>query len=191
MRKFSKKPFYFEIFLNGILLFSFLFLDFYYIPKKINQTLSNYKETKKEIQKIKLIQKKLPQFKKEIQKIKNEISPLKSAFIETKEKDLVNFIASLEKKAKDLNLSFKITNLEEEKKENFYLMHFKLEGDFQNTFRFIKCLENTPDKVFRLIRIKKIILRKNEKKEKSENEKEKEKIVYYIQGEFEIEIFKK
>jgi len=189
MRNFSKKPFYFEIFLTGVLLFSFLFLDFYYLPKKINQTLSSYKETKKEIQKIKLIQKKLPQFKKEIQKIKNEILPLKSAFIETKEKDLVNFIASLEKKAKDLNLSFKITSLEEEKKENLYLMHFKLEGGFQDTFRFIKCLENTPDKVFRLIRIKKIILKKMEKKEKSENGKEK--TVYYIQGEFEIEIFKK
>ncbi len=184
MRKFSKKPFYFEIFLSGVFIFSFLFLDFYYLPQKINQTLSNYKETKKEIQKMKLIQKKLPQFKKEIQKIKNEISPLKSAFVETKEKDLVNFIASLEKKAKDLNLSFKITSLQEEKKENFYLMNFRTEGDFQNTFRFIKCLENTPDKVFRLIKIKKIILRKNEKNEK-------EKTISHIQGEFEIEIFKK
>lgn len=142
--------------LIGSILTIVFFIFFLVLPliDKIEDLSKEYTDGKITLSKIQQRELLVDKQKQLLQEAKKNLSKIEKSFL--KEKDLVRYIASLEKVAKDNKIQFEIQALSfEEENEPFYFsLSVLIKGSFTNLLRFLFALENTPGSFYRLIEIK-------------------------------------
>ena len=93
-----------------------------------------------------------------LKKTQEKFSKVEKSFLESA--DLVNFIASLEKIAKDTKSQFEIKSVSPpDKEKQYFTFAIIVKNNFPDFLRFLFALENTPQPPYRLIEVKSLTLK--------------------------------
>lgn len=101
----------------------------------------------------------LDQEKKRFQEVQVDFLRVKNSFLKSKE--LVNFVASLEKIAKTNDVELETTHASSpEEGKAYFTLSASINGPFSNLMRFLFAIENTPGTYYKLAEIKSVVIKK-------------------------------